>query len=108
MASTVTLVGHAPPGTTVALAGTGRTATADSEGVLQFLQTPLALGTVLFYWYYSGSVRSSRSHLWFAVEQEVNNTNDPAKAMERLGTLAADHPGSMPGSRRWWPTGRAA
>src|SRR5947209_2645787 len=56
----------------------------------------LALGTVLFYWYYSGSVRSSRSHLWFAVEQEVNNTNDPAKAMERLGTLAADHPGSMP------------
>jgi len=50
---------------------------------------------VLFYWYYSGSVRSGRSHLWVAVGQEVS-ANDPAKAMTRLGALAADHPGSMP------------
>src|ERR1700736_2702219 len=54
----------------------------------------LALATVLFYWFYSNSVSSSRSHLWVEVAEDINR-NDPSTLTD-LDRIATDHPGTMP------------
>jgi len=54
----------------------------------------LALATLIFYWYYSTTVRSGRSELWVKVADDINR-ND-ASALDSLDKIADDNPGTMP------------